>query len=386
VNGPDTGGASTAVLLDDAIHRRRGGESVDAILADQPDGAEGAAELRPLLELASMVSVLAPAPDPERSLAKARVGAAIMDAAQQRWAPHAQAAPGGGLLGWLLRPAGFAAAAASAILALGGGGALVASASSLPGEPLYTVKLAVEEARASVASASGDHSAQAALQAELAQRRLDEALTLIDRQQPLPPGVLAAANHHAEKAEAAAARIPEAKRARVVPTLTASQDQRTDTLSRLLTSGDLPPPAQTAIAGALEQGRDGAARSQGNQGNQGRGQAPSDTTAPGVAGQPRAGEPPARPDEDRRAPPAERQNERDERDKRGENSGAGQQDNRGQDNRATGPSSGRETPVIPPVVLQRPAAAGEQGRAPGNSGNGNGSGRGVSSTPGRGGR
>jgi len=342
-----------------------------------------------LLELASMVSALAAAPDPERSLAKARVRASIMDAAQQRWAPRAQAAPGGGLLGWLLRPAGFAAAAASAILALGSGGALVASASSLPGEALYTVKLAVEEARASVASASGDHSAQAALQAELAQRRLDEALTLVGRKQPVPPGVLVAANHHAEKAEKAAARLPEAKRAQVAPTLAASQEQRTETLTRLLTSGDLPLPAQTAIAGALEQGRDGAARSQGNQGNQGnqgRGKAPSDTTAPGVAGQPRAGEPPARPDEDRRATPAERQNERDERDNRGENSGAGKQDNRGQDNRATGPSSGRETPVIPRVVLQRPAAAGEQGRGPGNSGNGNGSGRDESSTPGRGGR
>ncbi len=381
MNSPDTGGASTAALLDDAIHRSLAGESIDAILADQPANADEAADLRPLLELASMVSALAPAPDPERSLAKARVRASIMDAAQQRWAPRAQAAPGGWLLGWLLRPAGFAVAAASAVLALGSGGALVASASSLPGEPLYTVKLAVEEARASVASVSGDHSAQAALQAELAQRRLDEALILIDRKQPLPPGVLAAANHHAAKAEAAAARVPEAKRARVVPTLTASQDQRTKTLTRLLTSDDLPPPAQTAIAGALEQGRDDRVRSQGTQG---RGQGQSATTAPVVTAQPPATGSADRPNDDRLANPVERQNEGNGRDDRDTNRGPGQT---GQpDNRATGRSSGRETPVIPPVVLQRPAAAGQQGQGPGNSGNGNGSGRDGSGTPGRGGR
>jgi len=309
-------------LLDDAIRRARGGESVDAILADQRDAS---VDLRPSLELAGLLNALAPAPDPQRSLAKARVRASIVNAAQQRWAPPAQPALGG----WLLRPAGFAIAAVSAIIALASGGAVVTSASSLPGEPLYAVKRAVEEVRASVASASGDQSAQAALQAEIAQRRVGEAVALVERKRPLPLGVIEAANHHAEKAEIAAARLPEARRAQVAPTLTAAHDQRAATLSRLLTSGDLPLPAQTAIAGAL-----------------------------------------ARADDDRSADPARKRNEREERVDRRDNRGTAHPDNRGQDNRATAPAARQGTPVVPPEVLPRPDAAGEPNRGPGNSGAG----------------
>jgi len=326
--------ADDATLLDGALQRVRAGESVDAILADHRDAA---ADLRPSLELAGLLIALSPAPDPARSLAKARVRASVMAAAQQRL--QRRVSPFS--FSWLLRPAGFAMTAASVVFALGSGGAVVASASALPGEPLYAVKLAVEEARTAAVSASGDQSAQATLRASLAHLRVEEAATLVQRNKPLPPGVIDAAKRHSEKAELAAVQLSETQRAQAVPTLTAAHDQRTTTLNRLLTSGDLPLPAQTAIAGALELERGGRERLENKQARAGGSQ---------------------RDDSD------EKRNDRAEN-TRDTTRGQGQPDNRGQDNRSAGSSANRGIPVVPPVVVQRPVATVEANN--GNSSNAN---------------
>ena len=93
-----------------------------------------------------------------------------------------------------------AATAASLILVLGGGGAVVSSASALPGQPLYPVKLAVEDARTAVVRAGADPQSQVSLQTELAGRRLEEAETLAGRGQAVPPEVVVAAEQHVQSA------------------------------------------------------------------------------------------------------------------------------------------------------------------------------------------
>jgi hypothetical protein len=76
------------------------------------------------------------------------------------------------------------AAAAAGALLLFGTGVTVAAGSALPGEPLYPVKLAVEEARLAAARAAASPEAQAAVLTELAER-------LVEFAQAAATGVLA---------------------------------------------------------------------------------------------------------------------------------------------------------------------------------------------------
>ncbi len=231
--------------LDTAIAALRGGEALDEALP-----ASDAYSLRPLLEIAALAHMLAPAAgNAETSLAKARVRGRVMAAAQAQLAERH---------GWLenpaLRPAALAATAASTAIALAGSGAAVASANALPGEPLYSVKLAVEETRAAMARAAGDEAARAALESELAQRRLAEAQLLAERGRDVPVELIQAAERHATAAESAAAQVAEPRRGQVAAQLSANQSQREETLNRLLDTQQVPPPARTAIAQAIEQG------------------------------------------------------------------------------------------------------------------------------------
>ena len=179
-------------------------------------------------------------PAPEAALAKARVRGRVMAAAREQLEP--QRSP-------LLRPAALAAAAASAVVALGSGGAIGASASALPGEPLYSVKLAVEELKSTVVTAAGDPVAQVVLAEERASKRVAEVEALASRGKLVPPGLAEAANTHALAAATAAANVPHARLAEVTEKRETAHAQRQETLSRVLTQ--VPPPAQTAIATAI---------------------------------------------------------------------------------------------------------------------------------------
>ena len=190
-------------------------------------------------QLTSALSELLPAP--EASLAKARVRGRIMAAAREQLEPRPFPS---------LRPMGLAAAAASAVFALGTGGAIGASASALPGEPLYHVKLAVEEVKSAVVAAGGDPVARAAIQEERATQRVGEVEALAAQGRPIPPAVAAAAVSHAAAATTAAAEVPGPHRAELSQKQQAHQAQRQETLSRVLS--EVPSPAQTAIAPALE--------------------------------------------------------------------------------------------------------------------------------------
>ena len=198
--------------------------------------------------LTTLLAELLPAP--ETSLAKARVRAKVMAAARDQLEP--QPSP---FLRPIGRPIGLAAAAASAVVALGSGGAIGASASALPGEPLYSVKLAVEEVRSAVVAASGDPVSLVVLQEERASQRVAELGALAARGRPIPPAVAEAAAAHTTAAAHAAAGVPEGKRAELNQKRDAAQSQREETLTRVLTQVQAPP-ARTAIAGALERHED----------------------------------------------------------------------------------------------------------------------------------
>lgn len=85
-----------------------------------------------------------------------------------------------GAFALLARPAAFAprAAAALVVVAAFAASATVAAAESLPDEPLYGWKLAVEEARLSLAQTPGE---RAAVELSIAEHRLKEATVLAER-------------------------------------------------------------------------------------------------------------------------------------------------------------------------------------------------------------
>lgn len=74
------------------------------------------------------------------------------------------------------------AAAAFAVLVMLAGGAAIASADSLPGEPLYPVKRAVERVQLAIAAQADEPS----LRVDLAARRVDEFAALLERDQVYP--------------------------------------------------------------------------------------------------------------------------------------------------------------------------------------------------------
>lgn len=245
---------ATAELLDTLIARIGAGETPDAAAA----GTDVAEDLVPALRLAATLGVLAPAPDSEASLARARVRASVMAAAQARLGASAQPQFGG-----IPRPAGVAVAAAAAVVAsIGSGGAIVASAGALPGEALYPVKLVVEQTQVAVTSVGASDAAQVQLQQTLAQRRVDEAAALVEMARPVPASVIEASARHAERAAQAAQRADDTRREQIASSLAEAEEVRISALQNLATQPALPPPAQTAVARAIRR-QPGAAASGG---------------------------------------------------------------------------------------------------------------------------
>lgn len=231
-----------AKLLDEAVARLQTGSSIDECLAALP---EPAAELRSLLETALLVQQLsAPAPPPG---AKARVRAQVMAAAEARLGRARRASRPG----WRRQPLGAAVAASGAVLL--GGGVVAASASALPGEPLYPVKLAVEQAHVAAAELQGDPATKVELQNELAARRIAEAEALASQDRTVPPGVVESAVRHLETAGRLAAQLPASGRDTAERRLAEAQAKQAEKLERVLKQ--VPPPAQTPLARIIEQER-----------------------------------------------------------------------------------------------------------------------------------
>jgi len=91
------------------------------------------------------------------------------------------------------------------LLVFGGGGATVfAAQSSLPAEPLYGLKIAVEDARL---SSTSDPAASVSLSTEFAARRIDEMIKLAAAQRLIPPELLTRLDLHLTQALWNAARL-----------------------------------------------------------------------------------------------------------------------------------------------------------------------------------
>ncbi len=172
-----------ASLLDECLAQIKEEKDIERCLSEHP---EAAAELRPALQLAWQLRALRPVPPRsaqaiaagrERFLAQA---AAMQQAQMEKRTPSATPVPWQeGLLrafGLLKRGLATAAVTIALVVVFLGGGAWVASARSVPGDPLYSVKLVRERV---ILWLTFDQESKLELQQELEARRIEETKILL---------------------------------------------------------------------------------------------------------------------------------------------------------------------------------------------------------------
>ncbi|MFC1978837.1 DUF5667 domain-containing protein [Chloroflexota bacterium] len=187
--------------LNDCIERMTAGESLDSCLSRYPDLAD---ELKPLLELSHAVTEISLSVKP-RAEFKVAARYRFHDTLAQKESKSAKTAPAPRR--WHFKWA--TVAVAMLVIFVVGGGMGVASANSMPGDPLYRVKTLTERIRMGLTFGSEN---KARLHLDFAEERSEEIQTLIDG------GNLEAANdigvemtNHVESARAAAPRLLESK-------------------------------------------------------------------------------------------------------------------------------------------------------------------------------
>jgi len=192
-----------------ALERLAMGEPLDGLMAN----LDREPELAALVALVSRMSLALPAEAPtamrRRQEAVLRQRMTAMTSGSHAAAPRRRV--GAGLPGWFVLPRAATALVALA-MAFGGlvtTGAVVAAASSLPGDPLYGVKRAAEITRLAV---TFDRIDRVALRLAFAGERLDEIRALIDRGVMPAPEVIEQliALYDASLVEAAEASLPAA--------------------------------------------------------------------------------------------------------------------------------------------------------------------------------
>lgn len=155
-------------ILDECLQRLLvGGGTIEQCLESYP---EQAAQLKPLLETALAVKETS-AVQP-RAEFKARARYQFRSALQEATAVPKRRP----FFGWLPRWATVVTAVL--VLLLAGGGTVFAAASSMPGSPLYPVKLATEQVQLVL---TPSQLGKANLCAEFADRRVDEIIYVADR-------------------------------------------------------------------------------------------------------------------------------------------------------------------------------------------------------------
>ena len=153
------------LVLDEALRKLRAGVPLDQVLAEC---GEYAAELAPLLEAAQWMQSSAEPAAPRGAMARSR--ARFLQAAEQR---SARALPFFARFRWAVNLAVILAVLAAALFFTGLG-----SVSALPGQALYPVKRAVEQAR--LALAASDPAGKLLLEESFDGRRVEEALRLAE--------------------------------------------------------------------------------------------------------------------------------------------------------------------------------------------------------------
>lgn len=153
------------LVLDEALRKLRAGVPLDQVLAEC---GEFAAELAPLLEAAQWMQSSAEPAAPRGAMARSR--ARFLQAADAR---SAKALPFFARFRWAVNLAVILVVLAAALFFTGLG-----SVSALPGQALYPVKRAVEQAR--LALASSDPAGKLLLEENFDRRRVAEALRLAE--------------------------------------------------------------------------------------------------------------------------------------------------------------------------------------------------------------
>lgn len=169
-------------ILDNCIKELREGKPADDCLRGFPEFAD---ELRPLLELSQRLSAV-PRAEPSARFLRSTKERVLNQATHQvillskppavKQAAPTVISPKGSL--FQLRSMRLLAAALVAFLMFSG--AIVASANTLPGDLLYPVKRGVEEVRIVLARDAGS---KAGLYLDLAERRLEEAIRVLERKE-----------------------------------------------------------------------------------------------------------------------------------------------------------------------------------------------------------
>ncbi|MBN1135360.1 MAG: hypothetical protein JXM73_02180 [Anaerolineae bacterium] len=138
-------------------------------------------------------------------------------------------------------------------------GTAQAAAGSLPGQPLYGVKLATEQIRLALTS---QPASRAALEQALAEERLDEIVALLNRKQTIDAAVSSRAVRQLEQALARSAQLEDAAAAQALQRLAEAIRQREQAM--LGAAGESPEPPVRQILREMERVRQEAHAGQGD--------------------------------------------------------------------------------------------------------------------------
>jgi hypothetical protein len=153
------------------------GESIERCVGRYPEQAE---ELRKLLATAVAArKAAAVEPTPEyRVRARAQLQAALREKAANKAAATAARKLS---FSWNWQPRWAVALTAAVVVLLGGSGTVLAANNSMPGQPLYAVKLASEKVQLAITTSA---TAKAEVYAGLAERRVNEIVYLAANGEP----------------------------------------------------------------------------------------------------------------------------------------------------------------------------------------------------------
>ena len=138
-------------------------------------------------------------------------------------------------------------------------GSAQAAADSLPGQPLYGVKLATEQIRLALTS---QPESRAALEQALAEERLDEIVALLKRKQVIGAAVSSRAVRQLEQALATSAQLQDAAAAQALQQLAEAILQREQAM--LSTAGESPEPSVRQLLREMERVRQEAQAGEGD--------------------------------------------------------------------------------------------------------------------------
>ncbi len=177
-------------VLDECLVALQRGESVESCLARYP---RHAGRLRPLLTLAERVRRTPAAPP--RAWAQETAWGAVRERAASlrsgRRGLHVSVHYGA----WL-RPLAIATALVMAVM-MGGGATALAAQSALPDSPLYRVKLATEDVRLWFVF---DDSHEAEILLDQSDKRVEEIMSMVRKEKPIPDNVLSALHDRNQRA------------------------------------------------------------------------------------------------------------------------------------------------------------------------------------------